>query len=136
MSTRLSQRTAGIGVPTDFLTLDALTPEGLDALLDLAARMKADRQLGRNALAGGRIGLIFHKPSTRTRVSFEAAAWGLGMLPISMRADELQMGRGETVADTARTLSRYLDAIVDPDVRPRLGRGARRRTPASPSSTP
>jgi ornithine carbamoyltransferase len=45
-------------------------------------------------------------------VSFEAAAWRLGMLPISLRADELQMGRGETIADTARTLSRYVDAIV------------------------
>jgi ornithine carbamoyltransferase len=101
-----------VGVPADFLTLDAFTPEGLDALLDLSDRMKRDPQLARNALAGGRIGLIFHKPSTRTRVSFEAAAWRLGMLPISMRADELQMGRGETIADTARTLSRYLDAIV------------------------
>jgi ornithine carbamoyltransferase len=112
MATRLSQRTAGIAVPADFLTLDAFTPEGLDDLLDLAIRMKADPRLARNALDGGRIGLIFHKPSTRTRVSFEAAAWGLGMLPISMRADELQMGRGETIADTARTLSCYLDAIA------------------------
>ncbi len=112
MATRLSQRTHGIAVPSDFLTLDAFTPEGLDTLLDLAIRMKADPELARNALAGGRVGLIFHKPSTRTRISFEAAAWGLGMLPISMRADELQMGRGETIADTARTLSRYLDAIA------------------------
>jgi len=112
MATRLSPRTAGIAVPSDFLTLDAFSPEGLDAVLDLSIRFKADPQLARNSLAGGRVGLIFHKPSTRTRVSFEAAAWRLGMLPISLRADELQMGRGETIADTARTLSRYLDAIA------------------------
>ena len=56
--------------------------------------------------------MIFHKPSTRTRVSFETAAWTLGMLPSVLRADELQLGRGETVADTARTLSLYLDTIV------------------------
>jgi ornithine carbamoyltransferase len=58
------------------------------------------------------VGLIFDKPSTRTRVSFEAAAWGLGMLPITLRPDELQLGRGETIADTARVLSRYLTALV------------------------
>jgi ornithine carbamoyltransferase len=66
----------------------------------------------RDALAGGRVGMIFDKPSTRTRVSFEAAAWGLGMLPIALRPDELQLGRGETIADTARVLSRYLSALV------------------------
>jgi ornithine carbamoyltransferase len=66
----------------------------------------------RDALAGGRIGLIFDKPSTRTRVSFEAAAWGLGMLPMTLRGDELQMGSSESVADTARVLSRYLSALV------------------------
>ncbi len=56
--------------------------------------------------------MIFDKPSTRTRVSFESAAWMLGMLPIVLRPDELQLGRGETVADTARTLSLYLDALA------------------------
>jgi ornithine carbamoyltransferase len=66
----------------------------------------------RETLAGGRVGMIFDKPSTRTRVSFEAAIWGLGMLPISLRPDELQLGRGETIADTARVLSRYLSALV------------------------
>jgi ornithine carbamoyltransferase len=56
--------------------------------------------------------MIFDKPSTRTRVSLEAAAWGLGMLPIVLRPDELQVGRGETIADTARVLSRYLSALT------------------------
>ena len=56
--------------------------------------------------------MIFDKPSTRTRVSFESAAWTLGMLPIVLRPDELQLGRGETIADTARALSLYLDALT------------------------
>ncbi len=98
--------------PHHFLTLDELGPVGLRSLLDLTARLKRDPELFRGRLAGGRIGMIFHKPSTRTRVSFESAAWTLGMLPSVLRADELQLGRGETVADTARTLSLYLDAIV------------------------
>ena len=56
--------------------------------------------------------MIFDKPSTRTRVSLEDAAWALGMLPIVLRPDELQLGHGETVADTARVLSRYLSALT------------------------
>ncbi|HSM38298.1 MAG TPA: hypothetical protein VK838_03125, partial [Candidatus Limnocylindrales bacterium] len=112
MATRLTRSPAHLDLPADFLTLDAFDHDGLAALLDLSARFRRDRRLAAGALAGGRIGLIFHKPSTRTRVSFEAAAWRLGMLPIAMRADELQMGRGESIADTARTLSLYLDAIV------------------------
>ncbi len=98
--------------PSDFLTLDDLGPMGLRALLNLTHRLKGKPDLIRNRLAGGRIGLIFDKPSTRTRVSFESAAWQLGMLPITLRSDELQLGRGETVADTGRTLSLYLDAIT------------------------
>ena len=98
--------------PRHFLTLEDLGPEGLRLLLDLTARLKREPERFRGRLAGGRLGMIFHKPSTRTRVSFESAAWKLGMLPSVLRADELQLGRGETVADTARTLSLYLDAIV------------------------
>jgi ornithine carbamoyltransferase len=94
------------------LTLDSLGRDGILANLDLAARLKTAKGMAREALAGGRVGLIFDKPSTRTRVSFEAAAWGLGMLPITLRPDELQLGRGETIADTARVLSRYLSAVV------------------------
>jgi ornithine carbamoyltransferase len=112
MTAQLTRTPARQAVPSHFLTLDAFDASGLQALLDLSERFKRDLQLARNALAGGRIGLIFHKPSTRTRVSFEAAAWRLGMLPIALRPDELQLGRGETIPDTARTLSRYLDAIV------------------------
>jgi ornithine carbamoyltransferase len=94
------------------LTLDSLGREGMRHTLDMARYVKSLKGQARGALAGGRVGMIFDKPSTRTRVSFEAAIWGLGMLPIALRPDELQLGRGETVADTARVLSRYLSAIV------------------------
>ena len=96
----------------DFLTLAELGPQGLRALLDLTAELKREPEPFRNALAGGRIGMIFDKPSTRTRGSFESAAWLLGALPIVLRPDELQLGRGETIADTARALSLYLDALT------------------------
>jgi ornithine carbamoyltransferase len=94
------------------LTLDSLGRDGIRRTLDMAAHIKRAEGMTRNAIPGGRIGLIFDKPSTRTRVSFEAAAWGLGMLPMTLRGDELQMGSSESVADTARVLSRYLSALV------------------------
>jgi ornithine carbamoyltransferase len=94
------------------LTLDSLGRDGIRHTLDLAGYVKKRGGDARDALAGGRVGMIFDKPSTRTRVSFEAAIWGLGMLPIALRSDELQLGRGETIADTARVLSRYLSALV------------------------
>jgi ornithine carbamoyltransferase len=112
MTAQLTPPATTATVPADLLTLDAFDSPGLAALLDLSERMKADPRLGGGSLAGGKLALIFHKPSTRTRVSFEAAAWRLGMLPIALRPDELQLGRGETIADTARTLSRYVDAIA------------------------
>jgi ornithine carbamoyltransferase len=96
----------------NFLTLDDLGPHGLRSLLDLTGRLKRDPGPFRNRLAGGRLGMLFDKPSTRTRVSFESAAWMLGILPIVLRPEELQLGRGETVADTARTLSLYLNVLA------------------------
>jgi ornithine carbamoyltransferase len=95
-----------------FLTLDSLGREGVREILDLSHRFKREPGRHRAALAGGRVGMIFDKPSTRTRVSLEGAAWALGMLPIVLRPDELQLGHGETVADTARVLSRYLSALT------------------------
>ena len=65
-----------------------------------------------DALRGDTVVCFFEKPSTRTRVSFAAAAERLGMLPLVLRPDELQLGRGETIGDTARTLSGYASAIV------------------------
>ena len=95
-----------------FLTLDSLGREGVREILDLSHRFKREPGQHRGALAGGRVGMIIDKPSTRTRVSLEDAAWALGMLPIVLRPDELQLGHGETVADTARVLSRYLSALT------------------------
>jgi ornithine carbamoyltransferase len=113
MTLHLAGRPATSVAPVrHLLTLDSLGPAGLRAMLDLSGRLKRHPDAFRNRLAGGRVGMIFDKPSTRTRVSFESAAWTLGMLPSVFRADELQLGHGETIADTARALSLYVDAIT------------------------
>jgi len=94
-----------------FLTVDELSAGELTALLDRADHHRAQR--GRSAaLAGRTVGLIFEKPSTRTRVSFEVAVAELGGTPLVLSSRDLQLGRGETIADTARVLSRYLHALV------------------------
>jgi ornithine carbamoyltransferase len=97
-----------------FLTGEELDAAGLSALLDRAAALKAGRveQEGRGALEGRTVALFFEKPSTRTRVSFQVAVAELGGHPLPLRADELQLGRGESIGDTARVLSRYLHALV------------------------
>lgn len=89
-----------------------LTPDGLTRLLELAEVMKNDGAHCEDALRGRAIACIFEQPSTRTRVSFAAAAARLGATPIALTSQELQLGRGESIADTARSLSGYVDAIV------------------------
>ena len=84
-----------------FCDLDA---RQVAALLDLAAAMKRHPAAWRSALAGRAVACYFAKPSTRTRVSFEAGINRLGGLPIMLLPDELQLGRGEPIADTARVL--------------------------------
>ncbi len=96
----------------DFLSIDDLTPEELRYLLDSAAALKRKPDALDDQLTGRRVALVFEKPSTRTRVSFEAAVTSLGGSPIVLRGDELQLGRGETIEDTGRVLSRYVSAIV------------------------
>ena len=96
----------------DFLRIADLEAGELGSLLDLAAYFKAVPHGHAAALAGRSVACFFAKPSTRTRVSFEAAAWRLGALPIMLRPDELQLGRGEPISDTARVLASYCDAIV------------------------
>jgi ornithine carbamoyltransferase len=100
--------------PRHFLTGEELSADELDALLARAAELKAgrDRGLGADALAGRSVALYFEKPSTRTRVSFGVGVGELGANGVPLRADELQLGRGESIADTARVLSGYLHAIV------------------------
>ena len=96
----------------DLLRIADLGPAELQTLLDRAAAMKADRNGWLGVLRGGSVACYFAKPSTRTRVSVEAAVHRLGGLPIMLRPDELQLGRGEPIADTARVLSSYCAAIV------------------------
>lgn len=96
----------------DLLRVADLDPDQFAALLALAAKMKRHPLAWRSVLDGRSVACYFAKPSTRTRVSFEAAIYRLGGLPIMLRPDELQLGRGEPIADTARVLSSYCDAIV------------------------
>jgi ornithine carbamoyltransferase len=97
---------------TDYLRVADLTPTELTHILDVSAKMKQDHRGWLYALQGQTLACFFEKPSTRTRVSFEGAAHRLGMLPIMLRPDELQLGRGEPIADTARVLAGYSAAIV------------------------
>ncbi len=98
----------------DFLTGEELGAFELGKLLDRALELKAGRRdgVGADALAGRSVALVFEKPSTRTRISFEVGVAELGATPVVLREDELQISRGESVGDTARVLSRYVDAIV------------------------
>lgn len=98
----------------DFLTGEELGAFELSELLDLAAELKEGRRqgAGAGALSGRSIALVFEKPSTRTRLSFEVGVAELGATPVVLRGDELQLARGESIADTGRILSRYLDAIA------------------------
>jgi ornithine carbamoyltransferase len=96
----------------DFTRVSDLTPEGFAELLMLAKDLKADSTPRAEALRGQTIACIFDKPSTRTRVSFAAAAARLGATPVALSPQELQLGRGETIADTARSLSAYCAAII------------------------
>jgi ornithine carbamoyltransferase len=96
----------------DYLTVDDLSSDELAEVLDLAAKMKADRSLHADAFRGKTVALIFEKASTRTRVSFEVGVAELGGHPLTLSSSDLQLGRGETIEDTGRVLSRYVDAIV------------------------
>ncbi|HEX2239665.1 MAG TPA: ornithine carbamoyltransferase [Actinomycetota bacterium] len=96
----------------DFLSISHLSAQELQQLLDSAAEAKKNPSKLAGALAGKQVALIFEKPSTRTRVSFEAAISTMGGHAIVLRSEELQLGRGETIEDTGRVLSRYVDAIV------------------------
>jgi ornithine carbamoyltransferase len=96
----------------DFLKISDLTKIEFEALLKRAMDLKSGSDAGLCPLIGKNIGLFFEKPSTRTRLSFEAGVYQLGGNAICMTPDELQLGRGETIADTARTISRYLNAVM------------------------
>ena len=98
----------------DFLSIQEWSTEELTQVLDLAAELK-EKQQRREAhpiLRGKTLGMIFQKSSTRTRVSFEVGMWQLGGQALFLSSNDLQIGRGEPVKDTARVLSRYLDGIM------------------------
>ena len=94
-----------------FLDIKDFDKERLSALLDTARNIKSGLYEGQ-PLGGLHIGMIFEKPSTRTRVSFEVGISQLGGTPVFLAASDLQLGRGETVGDTAKVLSRYMDGLV------------------------
>ncbi len=105
--------------PRHFLDLSEVRPGEIRAMLDNATRRKASRE-GRphaepdedSPLKGKLLAMIFEKPSTRTRVSFDVAMRQLGGETLLLNGNDTQLGRGETIADTARVLSRYVDAIM------------------------
>lgn len=96
----------------DFLSIDDINNEELEHLLELSAKVKQSPGDHANRLAAKSVALIFEKPSTRTRVSFEVAVASMGGHPVALSSTELQLGRGETIEDTGRVLSRYVDAVV------------------------
>jgi ornithine carbamoyltransferase len=101
-----------VSPPHHFITGTELKAEELQALLRRALELKAGPRDGPQPLHGRNIALLFEKPSTRTRVSFQVGIQQLGGHALLMRSEELQLARGESVRDTALVLSRYVDAIV------------------------
>lgn len=99
--------------PRHYITGEEIAGGRLVGLLDRALKLQAGRPTeGTDSLTGKSVALIFEKPSTRTRVSFEVGVGELGATPIVLRGDEMQLSRGESVEDTARVMSRFVDAIV------------------------
>ena len=100
--------------PCHFMDISAFDESDLRAILDLAGTMKAETKSGNGPrpLEGKVLAMIFDKPSTRTRVSFDVGMRQLGGSTIVLSPGDTQLGRGETIADTARVLSRYVDMIM------------------------
>ena len=98
----------------DLLTLNELSKNELLEIVNNAIKLKTDLKKGisKPLLKNKTLAMIFHKPSTRTRVSFEVGMYQLGGHALNLSSDELQLKRGETIEDTAKTLSRYVDMIM------------------------
>ncbi len=98
----------------DIISIHDLSREAIDQILDTTEILKMKQKLGElyHPLKGKTMGMIFQKSSTRTRVSFEVGMWQLGGYALFLSANDLQLKRGETIADTARNLSRYLDGVM------------------------
>ena len=100
--------------PRHFLTLIDRSPKELQTLIDNAIRLKDERRKGikHRELEGKTLAMIFEKSSTRTRISFETAMNELGGYPMFLSSKDIQLGRGETIKDTARVMSRYVHGIM------------------------
>lgn len=97
----------------DFLTLRDYDGQTLKDIIKLALKFKVDRpNFGNDFLKNKKVALIFEKSSTRTRVSFEVGVFEMGGYPLFLSKNDIQLGRGETIEDTSRTLSRYVDMIM------------------------
>lgn len=98
----------------DFISLHDITSEELQSLLKLAIKLKAEQKQGipHHILKGKTLGMIFTKSSTRTRISFEVGMTQLGGYPLFLSSNDIQLGRGETIYDTAKVMERYLDGIM------------------------
>lgn len=96
----------------DYLRVFDFNKEEFQALIQRAKELKEGKDSSRCPIIGKSVGMIFEKPSTRTRVSFEVAIYQLGGHPVYLSPRELQLSRGETIRDTAQVLSRYLNAVV------------------------
>lgn len=97
---------------THFIDIADFDGDVLKQMLADAVAMKSGGKQHHDLLAGQTVAMIFEKPSTRTRVSFEVGIRQLGAEPLVLKSEEMQLGRGETIADTARVLSGYVDAIM------------------------
>lgn len=97
-----------------FISIHDITTEEFHALLDLAIRLKKETKAGiaRPILKGKSLGMIFTKSSTRTRISFEVGMYQLGGHPLYLNANDMQLGRGESIYDTANVMSRFVDGIM------------------------
>ena len=124
LRTRRSTKPRGLGRPKrvaapapwgkDLLTVESIPRKTVVDLVRFAASLKQQRRRGvlHPYLRGVSLGLLFEKPSTRTRVSFEAGMNQLGGQALFFPVSDIQLSRGETIADTARVLSRYVDGMV------------------------
>jgi ornithine carbamoyltransferase len=96
----------------DFLDTDDFSKKTLLDLISLAGDIKRDKKKYGQSLKDKKLGMIFEKPSTRTRVSFEAGIYEMGGMGIFLSSRDIQIGRGETIEDTAKVLTRYVDAVL------------------------
>ena len=102
-------------MPKNYLSINDVSKQELEAILDRSAQLKADLKNGvdqSNLLKGKSVGMIFEKPSLRTRISFEVGIRQLGAFPVVLSAQEIMMGGRETRHDVSRVMSQYLDMVM------------------------